>query len=197
MKNIIVNDFSPTSQSNFHSFLPVTNNGSIPAKSPQNSATISFDLTKSLAQTNDWDSAYLIALELDWRQDPNKQYSTSIRISSKMLLAASILLAFQTPYPDLLCVRTLILLADLQQRLRYAQKQQKLELFGVEVVNGFQHFIDCPSHYELTDSIVFKTVRSIDLYLRSQSNLTLAGVDFLERSIFLKELFPFIYLDVT
>ena len=152
--------------------------------------SIRFDLRDLLKDFEDWETAYQITETICLKFNYSQQFSTFISVSSKILLTTSILLCYQTPFPDLLSVRNLLLLPKLKQRLCYAYSQDKLINFGLEVVNGFQHFTGCPHCGETIQTIVSQAVNALDRHLRTMVDLTVTEEDFNSRLDYLKQLLP-------
>ncbi len=153
-----------------------------------------FNLKSLIKDKFDWYNAYLLSqtilLEL---QDPLKQDSF-VQVASQMLLTTSILVSRQTIYPDLLTVRTFILLPKLTMRIFDADINQNLTNLGPEVDDGFQYILDIPNNPTIFETIVEAIVGAIDSYLykinQADFNLMLDVKDYKDRANYLDRVLP-------
>lgn len=149
----------------------------------------SLDLTLNILHKEDWESASQI-VEIIYQENQSRKISTFLKISSKTLLTSVIILCNQTIYPDLLSVKSFLLLPQLKKRLCHADSQQKLiKYYGSEVDNGLQQFTCCPSSEPILEIIIIEAIRAIDCYYY-QINKTYSNSDLKARYNYFKQLFP-------
>ena len=151
-----------------------------------------YHLTDIINNKEDWHNASLLAEKI-WQVRSLSQSSGVFKFTQyqqenncKILLTTFILLAFKTEYPNLLTVRTLLLLSDLKARFKNDQNKEKITIRGSKITNHF--FID-GSERIITPIILSKTVNALDNYL-GPLGLSFTDYDFTTHSEYLERIFP-------
>jgi len=140
---------------------------------------------------NSMDSAYKLAEKFHLKDDDQRNcQSYFIGFYSQNLVTASILLAAQTEYPDLLCAMAFIQLPDLKDRIAFADSEGKLSTFGTQVTESLRQFTIFPNDSKLRQLIFVESISVFDKYLRELTSDPAICEDLKARVLYLKQLFP-------